>query len=178
MKQPLLAAIRQNWRNILLALGARVAENASYCIFTVFALTYVTTQLSLSRAAILNALVVASLAQLISIPLWGSLSDRIGRRPVYIFGTLFLALWAFPFFWLINTGNLFLIYVALILALALAHAAMYAPQAAFFAELFGTKVRFSGVSLGYQLAAPLAGGLAPMIATALFEHLHKTDLTI
>ena len=94
------------------------------------------------------------------------LSDRLGRRPVYLAGALFLGLFAFPFFWLVDSGIPVLIWLALVLGLT-GIAAMYGPQAAFFSELFGTHVRYSGASLGSQLAAPFAGGLAPLIATAL-----------
>ena len=94
------------------------------------------------------------------------MSDRLGRRPVYLAGAVFLGLFAFPFFWMVDSGVPALIWLALALGLA-GTAAMYGPQAAFFSELFGTNVRYSGASLGSQLAAPLAGGLAPLIATAL-----------
>src|SRR5262249_12687394 len=108
----------------------------------------------------------ASATQLFSIPAFAALSDRLGRRPVYLGGALFMGLFAFPFFWLVDTDVPALIGLALVLGLT-AIAAMYGPQAAFFAELFGTNVRYSGASLGSQLAAPFAGGLAPLIATAL-----------
>jgi hypothetical protein len=90
----------------------------------------------------------------------------VGRRPVYLAGALFLGLFAFPFFWLVDSGQPALIWLALVLGLT-GTGAMYGPQAAFFSELFGTSVRYSGASLGSQLAAPLAGGLAPLIATGL-----------
>jgi MFS family permease len=109
-----------------------------------------------------------SAIQLIAIPFFGSLSDRIGRRPVYLGGALFLAVFSFPFFWLLELRAPVFVVLAVIIGL-ISHAAMYGPQAAFFAELFGTRVRYSGASLGYQLASPLAGGLAPLIATALLN---------
>jgi MFS family permease len=105
----------------------------------------------------------------VTIPLFGALSDRVGRRPVYIGGSLFIALSAFPFFWLVNTRETPLIALAMVCVMAIGHAAMYAPQAAFFCELFATRVRFSGASLGYQLSAPIAGGLAPLICTMLLK---------
>jgi len=109
---------------------------------------------------------VASAVQFLAIPCFGILSDRAGRRPVYLAGAIGLALFAFPFFSMVDTRSLWTIYLAIAAGLVI-HAAMYAPQAAFFCELFGTEVRYSGASVGYQLAAPLAGGLAPLIATAL-----------
>jgi MFS family permease len=96
------------------------------------------------------------------------LSDRLGRRPVYLAGALGLAIYALPFFWLVDLGSGWSITLAIMLGM-IVHAAMYAPQAAFFSELFGTDVRYTGASIGYQMASPLAGGLAPLIATALLQ---------
>ncbi len=165
---PVLEVLRRYPGNVLLAMGARFAENGCFYIFTVFVLSYATVQLDVSKATILNSVLLASAVQFFVIPLFGVLSDRLGRRPVYLAGALGLALFAFPFFWLVDTAQTSMIALAVILGLVI-HAAMYAPQAAFFSELFGTRVRYSGASLGYQLASPLAGGLAPLIATALLE---------
>jgi MFS transporter, MHS family, shikimate and dehydroshikimate transport protein len=165
-KVPILAVIRDHPRNVILAMGARFAENAFFYIFTVLALSYGSQQLGMSKAGLLNAVMLGSAAQLVAIPLFGALSDRIGRRPVYLGGAIFLLLFAFPFFWLIETRESVFVVLAIVVGL-IGHSAMYGPQAAFFSELFGTRVRYSGASLGYQLASPLAGGLAPLIATAL-----------
>jgi MFS family permease len=151
-----------------LAIGARFAENGCFYIFSVFVFTYTTVQLGLSQSAVLNCVLLASMVHFFIIPMFGLLSDRYGRRPVYLGGAIALAGFAFPFFWMLNTENGPMIFLAITMGLA-THAAMYAPQAAFFSELFGTEVRYSGASFGYQLASPLAGGLAPLIATALLE---------
>jgi len=166
---PLLDAIRAHPRNILLSMGARLAENGFFYIYSVFALVYVTEQLKLPRSLILTGVLLATACELLTIPAFGALSDRIGRRPVYIGGALFSALFAFPFFWLLDTQQTSLVWLAIILGLALGHGAMYGPQASFFAELFGTRVRYSGASLGYQLASVFAGGLSPLIATSLLQ---------
>ena len=164
---PILEVLRHYPRQVLLAMGARFAENAYFYIFTVFVLSYATERLGLPRADILNGVLFGSAIHFAAIPFFGALSDRLGRRPVYLGGALFLALFAFPFFRLVEMGT-----AALWLAIAaglIGHAAMYGPQAAFFSELFGTHVRYSGASLGYQLASPFAGGLAPLIATGLLR---------
>lgn len=166
---PIREVLRKYPRNVLVAMGCRFAENASFYIFTVFIYTYAKEHLQVERQVILNAILVASVFQFIAVPCFGALSDRVGRRPVYIFGAVFTAIFAMPFFWLVNTQTPFYITLALVLAVAVGHAAMYGPQAAFFSELFGTRVRYSGVSLGYQLASPFAGGLAPIIAAFLLK---------
>lgn len=165
-KIPILAVLRDHPRNVLLAMGARFAENAFFYIFTVLILSYGSLQLGMEKADMLNAVLIGSAVQLFVIPWFGALSDRLGRRPVYLGGALFLALFAFPFFWMVDTRQPVLVVLAVVIGL-IGHAAMYGPQAAFFSELFGTRVRYSGASLGYQLASPLAGGLAPLIATEL-----------
>jgi metabolite-proton symporter len=168
VRVPLVDVIRRYPRNVLLAMGARFAENGCFYIFTVFVLTYATVQLGLPKTTILNGVLLASAVQFVVIPVFGILSDHAGRRPVYLGGAWALALFAFPFFGMIDTGHTWTIWLAIIAGL-IVHAAMYAPQAAFFSELFGTEVRYSGASVGYQFASPLAGGLAPLIATALMQ---------
>ncbi len=164
---PIVDVLRTYPKNVLLAMGMRFAENGTFYITTVFVLTYITTTLDLDKNTGLAGVIIASAIGLITIPFFGALSDRIGRRPVYLFGAVFSILFALPFFWLLNTGVTPLIWLAIILGFNVGHDAMYGPQAAFFSELFGTRVRYSGASLGYQLASVLAGGFAPLIAVAL-----------
>ncbi|MFV1963992.1 MAG: MFS transporter [Pirellulaceae bacterium] len=168
VRVPIIDVVRRYWRNILLAVGARMAENGCFYIFTVFLLAYTTVELDLRKTTILNGVLLASAVQFFVIPAFGILSDRVGRRPVYLGGAFALAVFALPFFWMVDTGSTPMIWLAITIAL-IVHAAMYAPQAAFFSELFGTEVRYSGASVGYQLASPLAGGLAPLIAAALLQ---------
>jgi MHS family shikimate/dehydroshikimate transporter-like MFS transporter len=167
-RMPLVDLVRHYPKNLLVAMGARFAENSCFYVFTVFIFTYAGEQRGVARDIILQGVMFASTLQLVSIPAFAALSDRVGRRPVYLAGAFFMGLFAFPFFWMVDTDNAALIWLALALGLT-AIAAMYGPQAAFFSELFGTNVRYSGASLGSQLAAPFAGGLAPLIATALLH---------
>jgi MFS transporter, MHS family, shikimate and dehydroshikimate transport protein len=116
--------------------------------------------------------------ELAAIPMYGALSDRIGRRPVYLFGAVMTAVLAFPLFWMLDTGSPPLVWLALVASFLCGHAAMYGPQAAFFSELFGTDVRYSGASLGSQLSSVLAGGLSPFIATALLAAYGRDALAL
>jgi metabolite-proton symporter len=165
-RAPVLVLLRQYWREVLIAMGARFVENISYYVITTFVLVYIVSQVKLSRGLALNALLIASAVHALCIPLWGALSDRIGRRPVYLFGAAATGAWAFVFFALLDTRSFPAIVAAVTIGLVL-HGAMYGPQAAFFSEMFGTSVRYSGASIGYQLASVVAGSLAPTIATAL-----------
>ncbi|RKT85202.1 metabolite-proton symporter [Saccharopolyspora antimicrobica] len=165
-KPPILEVLRRYRSEVLTAMGARFAENVVYYVLTSFVLTYVAVFLELPRGLALNASLIAAVVHFISIPLWGALSDRIGRRPVYLVGAIGTGVWAFAFFTMLDTRSFFVITFATTVGLVL-HGAMYGPQAAYFAELFGTRVRYSGASIGYQLASIVAGSLAPIIATAL-----------
>src|ERR687896_130441 len=166
-RTPLVDAVRTYPKSILLVIGMRVSENACGYIFSVFVLSYVTQQVGLSSSVAYAGIMIAAAVQFFISPVYGALSDRVGRRPVYMFGAGFLVLLAFPFFWLLDTGVATLIWLAIVLVFAVGNGAMFATQPAFFSELFGTNVRYSGVSLGYQVSAVFAGGLAPFIATAL-----------
>jgi MFS transporter, MHS family, shikimate and dehydroshikimate transport protein len=166
-RMPIIEAIVTHPKNILLAMGARFAENGFFYIYATFVLAYATQALGMKRQDILNGVLIAAILETFTIPAFGALSDRVGRRPVYIFGAIFSALMSFPLFALLATKNPQLAWIAIVLGLAIGHAAMYGPQASFLAELFGTKVRYSGVSLGYNLASIFAGALSPLIATGL-----------
>ena len=127
-------------------------------------------KVGLPRDVMLNAVMVGAACLLPALLATGALSDRFGRRPVYLFGACMTALFAFPLFWLFDTGSPSLAALALVIALVFGQAPMYGPQAAFLAELFGTRVRYSGASLGSQLSSVVAGGLSPFIATALLPY--------
>ncbi|ONI91232.1 MFS transporter [Saccharothrix sp. ALI-22-I] len=172
-KPPIVTVVREHWREVLIAMGARMAENVSYYVITAFILVYITTELGMTRSTGLNAVLIASAVHLVTIPMWGALSDRIGRRTTYLIGAVGIGLWMFAFFALLDTKSFLPITLAATVGLLL-HGAMYGPQAAFFSELFGTKVRYSGASIGYQLASIAAGAVAPLIATALLATYDST----
>jgi metabolite-proton symporter len=167
-KAPIVDVLQRYPRQVLLAVGARVGVDVAFYLFVLFITTYVVTYLRLPQRYALNAVLIAAACQVLFIPFFGSLSDRVGRRPVYLVGAIGAAIWSFAFFALLDTGSFPLIVVAAVVALVL-HAAMYGPQAAFIAEMFPTQVRYSGASMGYQLAGVVGGALAPIIATALLK---------
>ncbi|MFJ9683350.1 MFS transporter [Streptomyces sp. NPDC101194] len=165
-KMPLVAVLRHHWRDVLIAMGARMAENISYYVITAFILVYATTAADLGKQTALNAVLIASAIHFAVIPAWGALSDRIGRKPVYLIGAIGVGLWMFPFFALIDTRSFGSLLLAVTVGLIF-HGAMYAPQAAFFSEMFATRMRYSGASIGAQFSSVAAGAPAPLIATAL-----------
>ena len=167
-RMPIVDVFRTYPKNVLLAVGSRIGIDVVFYIFAVYVLTYVSTNLGLPRNLGLIAISIAALIEIFTIPAFASLSDKIGRRPVLMAGAAFLGLWIFPFFWLLDTKSASLIILAVIVGLSIGHAAVYGTQASFYAELFGTRVRYSGASLGYQLAGIFGGALAPIVATALY----------
>ena len=165
---PAIDVFRERPGAVLLGAGLRVGENISYYILTVFSLTFLVDVAAESRALALKALLFGAAVQFFAIPLFALLSDRIGRRPVYAFGAFGLAAWSFVMFQLLGSGEDLEIYLALVVGLVL-HGAMYGPQAAFITELFPTRIRYSGVSIAYQLTSIVAGSLAPIIALWLYR---------
>jgi MFS transporter, MHS family, shikimate and dehydroshikimate transport protein len=163
---PALAAMREHPRSVVVSFGARIAENGGSYVFLVFVLAYAT-QIGVSQTVALTAVVLAMALESIAMPLWGALSDRVGRRPVYLGGAIAMVLWAAPFFILMNTTETAQVIVAVVVANMVCHGAMIGTQPAFFSELFASEVRYSGVALGHELASVLAGGLSPLIATSL-----------
>jgi metabolite-proton symporter len=163
---PIIEAFRQYPRQILLGAGAFIVVNATFYIYIVYVLDYATEDLGLSTTAVLVAILIASIITVVALPSFAALSDRIGRRRTYLMGAIGTAVWAVPFFLLIDTAQPWALTVALVVA-QLALSMMYGPQAAFFSEMFSARVRYSGASLGYQIGAALGGGFSPVIATAL-----------
>jgi MFS transporter, MHS family, shikimate and dehydroshikimate transport protein len=170
---PLFELLRTNWRQVLLATGAFIADVGGFYLFTTYVLNYGTVQLKMPQSVVLNATLIASALFFFAIPAAAALSDQFGRRPVYLAGIIYTGIVVFPFFWLFESRSPGLVVLALCLAV-IGLALMHGPQAAFFSEMFGTRVRYSGASLGYQLGSVLGGGLMPFIATALFSAAHST----
>ena len=163
---PILEVLRRYPREVLIAMGMRLAENISYYIFTVISITFIVDFGDGDKGPILQALLIGAAVQFTVIPLIGAWSDRVGRRPLYLVGAIGVGVWSFVFFGLVDSGRAGLVVLAVVVGLVF-HSLMYAPQAAFFSELFGTSVRYTGASVGYQLASILAGALAPIIAVKL-----------
>ncbi len=163
---PLLDVFREHPREVVIGMGMRFAQNVLFYVYTVFVLSYGEKSLGYPRSVVLRGVMLLSLVGFVSIPFWSHLSDRIGRRPVYLSGAVISLLLAFPFFWLFERGPRF-VPLALVLAMNVGQDMMYGPMAAYLSELFGTRVRYSGASLVYQLTSVFSGGLAPFIATLL-----------
>jgi MFS transporter, MHS family, shikimate and dehydroshikimate transport protein len=166
-KSPISQVFTTQRKPLLLALGVRFAEGGNYYIYTVFILAFVSQYTQIPKSDVLLVVMLAALFNIVSIPFWGAVSDRIGRRPVFIGGALFIAITAYPFFVMAMSGSLVLLAIALIAVLCLGHGPVYGTLAAYYSELFPTAVRYTGISIGYQAASILLGGITPMLASAL-----------
>ena len=164
---PLRDLLREHPRNLLVGMGMRFAQNVLFYLYSVFVLSYGQTVLHQSKNTMLAGVAIASVIGLFTTPLFGALSDRVGRRRVYLAGAILSLLYCFPFFWLVGQGSVLMVWLAIVLGMNVGHDMMYGVQAAYFSELFGTHVRYSGASLVYQLTSVFSGGLAPFIATWL-----------
>jgi len=167
LKLPAFEAVRRSPRNFFVVVGARLAENALGYLYPVFGVSYLINNLHVPRNVPIMGTIAGSIALIIGALFFASLSDRIGRRPVYIFGALFSAACAFPFFLLAQTGNANLIILAFVIEMGIGSAAMFGPQAVYFAELFGPRLRYSGFAFARELGSIIAGGPAPLIAGLL-----------
>jgi MHS family shikimate/dehydroshikimate transporter-like MFS transporter len=166
-KNPFVEAVFRDPKNFLVAVGLKICEVSWVYMLTVFMVVYATKNLGLSKGMMLNAIMVAAAIEVVTIPLFGWLSDVIGRRPFYFAGTLFTIAFAFPLFWLMDTRDPWIIIAATAVALSFGHGLMFGPEATYFPELFGARVRYTGASFGFQVSAAIGGGLAPILATLL-----------
>ena len=171
-KAPIVEVWRKHPKEIILSALVRMAEQAPFYVFTAFIFAYATGTLHMSRDLILTAVLVASVVSFVTIPLSGHISDRIGRKKMYFIGVVATGLFGFLYFGMVDTALPWAVFVAIVLSL-IPHDMQYGPQAALIAEAFTPRLRYSGASLGYQLASVIAGGPAPLIATALFATYHS-----
>jgi len=166
-ESPVRETLRRHWREILLVAGTRLAENGCFYLFTVWVLAYGKNVLKVDGGIMLRGVMIAAACELFTIPFYGALSDRLSRRRTYMMGCCWLILFAYPFFELLHSREPWMIVLAIVLILNGGHAVLYSVQASLIPELFGTRLRCTGASIGYQLGSPLAGGLAPHIALAI-----------
>lgn len=166
-KLPIVDTLRYYWKEVLITIGAKVVETAPFYIFSTFIVSYATSTLGFSRSAVLGSVMISTVITTILIPIMGSLSDRVGRKKMYIAGTLAMMAFAFPYFWMIHQGSVLMLVLATIIGLGIIWAPITAVLGTMFSEIFDAKVRYTGVSLGYQIGAAVAGGTAPLVATAL-----------
>jgi len=165
---PLMEVLRRHWRSVAVGVGVKMGSTTAFYAITAFAITWLTEVHRQPRSLALGALLAGSAVQGLCIPLFAALSDRIGRRPVFMGASLIYALFLFAFFPLISSGERSWVYLGIMAGLAL-DGALYGPQAAFLAELFPTSIRYSGACLAYQFASVIGGSLMPIIAIALYK---------
>lgn len=166
-RAPIRETLRRHGREVLLAAGSRISENSCFYLFGIYILAYGRDHLRVDERLMLLAVNLAAAVEFCTIPLWGILSDCWSRKAMFWAGTLALIAFAFPYYWLLETRQPAAIVAAVVVSLAGGHAMLYSVQASLIPELFGTRLRYTGASLGYQLAAPIAGGTAPLIAEGL-----------
>ncbi|WP_245967102.1 MFS transporter [Sphaerisporangium album] len=165
---PLRTVVGEHRRNLLLAIGVRISQTAASYFFTVFVLFYLEHEVPEHRGIGVVAVTTSAALSLVTGPLWGAISDRWGRRRLFLFGAIGSALYIMPFFLIVDTHSPTLIFLGVLLGLNVLHDAMFGPLAAWFGELFPTNVRYSGTSIAYQVGPVLGGGLLPLLATSLF----------
>jgi metabolite-proton symporter len=175
-RTPVIEVIKRNPREIILSALLRMSEQMPFYIFTVFVLEYGTKELGFDKGFVTNSVMAAAGLSLVMVPLFGHLSDKFGRKRVYIAGAALTAVWAVPYFLLLDSGSSTLVFIAIFLSL-IPHDMQYGPQAALIAESFPTRLRYSGAGIGYQLASVVAGGPAPLLAAYLL-HTFNSSLPI
>nr|WP_106780952.1 MFS transporter [Lysinibacillus timonensis] len=177
-KLPFVDIFKTQWKEVLIAVGGKVVETAPFYIFGTFIVSYGTTQLGFTNTQVLVSVMIATIITTILMPFMGGLSDKFGRKKVYIFGTVGMLLYAFPYFWLLEQRTFATLLIATILGLGIIWAPITAVLGTMFSEIFDAKVRYTGVSLGYQIGAAVAGGTAPLIATALLVQFNNSYVPV
>ncbi|MFE4426489.1 MFS transporter [Peribacillus butanolivorans] len=177
-KLPIVETLKNYWREVLIAVGAKVVETAPFYIFSTFVVSYATSTLGFSRTATLTAVMIATIITTILIPFMGMLSDKIGRKKLFIGGTIGMALFAFPYFWMLQQKSVLLLIIATVIGLGVIWAPITAVLGTMFSEIFDARIRYTGITLGYQIGAALAGGTAPLVATALLNRFNNSYVPV
>lgn len=177
-KLPIAETLRYHWRAVLVAVGAKVVETAPFYIFATFVVSYATGVLDYGHSTVLNAVSLGALVSTIMIPVMGALSDRVGRTRVYLTGAVLIGLYAAPFFLLLDLHANWAVFVAVVVALGVVWPPVTATLGTLTSEIFSTRVRYTGITLGYQIGAALAGGTAPLLATYLLNRFDSSWLPI
>lgn len=175
---PLFETLKNHKREVLIAVGAKFVETAPFYIMSTFVVYYATQDLQFTRTNVLNAVTIATIVTTLLIPLMGLLSDRIGRKRLYIIGTVLMMLYAFPYFWLLEQKSVLTLIFATVIGLGVIWAPITAVLGTMFSEIFKSNVRYTGISLGYQIGAALAGGTAPLVATLLLNEFSRSYVPI
>jgi MFS family permease len=164
---PILALLREHPKNVIIAIGARMADAVTFNVINVFGIAFATAHLGMSKSAMLNGFVLASAVEIAVVPIVGALSDRIGRRPIYMFGIVVCGALGFAYFPALGSGNTGLAWLMIVLMLAIGTGCMFSLQGTLFAEMFSTHTRYTGIGVAYQVSALVGGAPTPAIATAL-----------
>ncbi|MDO5639388.1 MAG: MFS transporter [Neisseria sp.] len=175
---PLFETFKTHKREVLIAVGAKFVETAPFYIMSTFIVYYATTELDFSRTQVLNAVTIATIVTTLLIPLMGALSDKIGRKTVYVGGVLLMMAYAFPYFWMLQSGSFAMLVLATVIGLGIIWAPTTAVLGTMFSEIFKSNVRYTGITLGYQIGAALAGGTAPLVATFLLKEFNHSYVPI
>src|SRR5690625_577070 len=177
-KLPIVDTFKYYWKEVLIATGGKVVETAPFYIFGTFIVSYATQNLQFSETITLNAVTVGTIVTTLLMPIMGAISDLVGRKRLYVLGTVLMIIYAFPYFWMIHHGSVWLLYVATIVGLGIIWAPITAVLGTMFSEIFSPQVRYTGISLGYQIGAAVAGGTAPLIATALLIRFNDSYIPV
>lgn len=177
-KLPIVDTLKYHWKEVLIAIGGKVVETAPFYIFGTFIVSYATNQLGFKSTEVLLSVMVATVVTTILIPIMGNLSDKLGRKKMYIVGTLGIIAYAFPYFWLLHQKTFITLLIATVIGLGIIWAPITAVLGTMFSEIFDAKVRYTGVSLGYQIGAAVAGGTAPLVATALLVKFNNSFIPV